>query len=233
MELIFILRIKWLGQSGYILNDGKTEICIDPYLSDIVNKVAGRPRTRAVPIKPEALKSNVVICTHNHLDHIDIEAVPLMKKENMLFLSPSENEQVLKDLGVVNFRGFDVGETIEIGDFKLEAVYAEHTVTAIGVVVEHSGERLYFSGDSEYSKKLEQIKCDYMFICINGKLGNMNVNEAIQLTNIINPKVAVPNHYDMFESNSENPEKFNVPQRFIMEFNKEYELAELSDGINL
>lgn len=219
-----MLKIKWLGQSGYILNDGKQEICIDPYLSDVVNKVANRPRTREVPIEPKDLKSDVVICTHNHLDHIDIEAIPLMNKDDMLFLSPSENEDVLRGLGVVNFKGFDEGQSFEIGDFKLSAVFADHSVTAIGVVVEYNGERLYFSGDTEYNKKLESIVCDYMFICINGRLGNMNVTEAIKITNIINPTLVVPNHYDMFESNSENPEKFDVAQRFIMDFNKEYEV---------
>ena len=217
-----MLKIKWLGQGGYILSDGKTEICIDPYLSDVGNRVAGRPRTRAVPILPEKLKSDVVICTHNHLDHIDTDAIPLMKKEKMLFLSPSENEETLREMGVCNFKGFDVGDGFEIGDLALEAVYAEHTVTAIGVTVSYNGETLYFSGDTEYSERLEAIKCDYMFVCINGRLGNMKVEEAVKLGRIINPKVAVPNHYDMFESNSEDPEKLDLSQRFIMDFNREY-----------
>lgn len=221
-----MLKIKWIGQSGYILNDGKTEICIDPYLSDVVNRVANRPRTRAVPILPQDLKSQVVVCTHNHLDHIDIDAIPLMNKENMLFLSPSECEEPLRALGVVNFKSFDCGTEVTVGDFKLSATFADHTTPAIGVSISHSGKTLYFSGDTFYNKKLESIKCDYMFVCINGKLGNMNVCEATKLADIINPKVAVPNHYDMFESNSENPENFNVKNRFIMEFNREYEVMD-------
>ena len=67
-----------------------------------------------------------------------------------------------------------------------------------------------------------------MFICINGKLGNMNADEAVSIANAVKPSVAVPNHYDMFESNSENPEKFTlrVENGFIMEFNKEYEVKD-------
>ncbi len=38
------LSIRWIGQSGYLLTDGKTTICIDPYLSDVVNRIAGRAR---------------------------------------------------------------------------------------------------------------------------------------------------------------------------------------------
>ncbi|MBR5613995.1 MAG: MBL fold metallo-hydrolase [Clostridia bacterium] len=221
------MYITWLGQSGYILNDGKTEICIDPYLSDAVNRLAGRPRTKPVPIEPEDVKSDVIICTHNHLDHIDIDAIPKMNKENILFLAPSCCEEVLRELGVKNYKPFDNGTVIEVSDFKINAVFADHTVPAIGVLVEHKGKRLYFSGDTFYNERLESIICDYVFICINGKLGNMTVEEAIRLTEKIQPTVAVPNHYDMFESNSENPERFDVPNRFIMEFNMTYKLEEL------
>ena len=33
--------IRALGQSGYLLKAGRSEILIDPYLSDSVNRVAG------------------------------------------------------------------------------------------------------------------------------------------------------------------------------------------------
>ncbi len=218
------MKIKWLGQSGYILTDGKIEICIDPYLSDCVNRIANRPRTRAVPVAPQDLKSDVVICTHNHIDHVDIDAIPEMKKDNMLFLAPTDCMEKLTELGVTNYTPFDEGTTVTIGKFSLKAVFADHTVPAVGVVVEYNGEKLYFTGDTEYNDKLCDTECDYLFICINGRLGNMNVNEAIKVAEKIKPKLAIPNHYDMFLSNSEDPEKFKVDNRFIMEFNKEYEV---------
>jgi L-ascorbate 6-phosphate lactonase len=220
------VKIKWIGQSGYLLSDGKKTICIDPYLSDVVNRVAKRPRMREIPIKPEKLKADIVVCTHNHLDHVDIDAIALMNK-SITFLAPTDCEQTLKDLGVIKYTPFDEDQVFMTGDFKITAVFAEHTVPAIGVLVEYNGESLYFSGDTIYNKKLENIKCDYMFVCINGKFGNMNVNDAILLTNKIKPKMAVPNHYDMFESNSENPENYTkfVSNGFLMEFNKEYEVS--------
>ena len=56
----------------------------------------------------------------------------------------------------------------------------------------------------------------------------MSADDAVKLTNIIKPKTAVPNHYDMFESNSENPEVYakSVKNGFIMEFNREYEVSD-------
>ena len=68
-----------------------------------------------------------------------------------------------------------------------------------------------------------------MFICINGKLGNMNVSEAIKLTKIINPEVGIPTHYGMFESNTENPLNYisKINCGFEMEYNKEYHISEV------
>lgn len=231
-----ITKIKWIGQSGYILNDGKTEICIDPYLSDVVNRIANRPRMVEAPFLPEELKSDVVICTHNHIDHVDIDAIPLMKKDDMLFLAPTDAQNTLKECGVEKYQSFDVGTQIKIGDFSLEAVYANHTVPAVGVVVRHGGKTMYFSGDTEYSTKLEELKeynIDIMFICINGKLGNMNVSDAVKLTKIIKPKAGIPTHYGMFESNTENP--FNYTSKldygFIMDYNKEYNVEEVLKNV--
>ena len=230
------MKITWIGQSGYILSDNKTEICIDPYLSDVVNRIANRPRMVDAPFLPEELKSNVVVCTHNHIDHVDIDAIPLMKKDNMLFLAPSDAKDTLKECGVEKYQAFDVGTEVKIGDFLLEAVYANHTVPAIGVIVKHSGITMYFSGDTEYDEKLEELNkynIAIMFICINGKLGNMNVSDAVKLTKIINPKVGIPTHYGMFESNTENPVNYTskLDCGFIMEFNKEYDVEEVLKNV--
>ncbi len=231
-----MLKIKWIGQGGYIFNDGKTQICIDPYLSDVVNRIAQRPRMVEAPFLPERLNCDVVICTHNHLDHVDIDAIPLMKKDNMLFLAPRDAQKTLVDCGVVNYQTFDEGTSVKIGNFELKAVFADHTVPAVGVVVKHNGRVLYFSGDTEYNKKLEQLKeynIDIMFVCINGRLGNMNVEQAITLTKIINPKAGIPTHYGMFESNTENPQNYisKINCGFEMKYNTEYDIEEVLERV--
>ena len=230
------LSVKWIGQNGYILNDGVTEICIDPYLSDVVERISNLKRMVEAPFFAEELKSDVVICTHNHLDHIDIDAIPFMKKDNMLFLAPADAEKQLRDCGVEKFKAFDEGTIVKTGDFELKAVFAEHTVPAIGVIVKYGDVTLYFSGDTEYNEKLEELKkfnIDIMFICINGKFGNMNVDEAVKLTKIINPKIGVPAHYGMFEINTEDPKKYtsNINCGFEMKYNTEYDVLEMIKNV--
>ena len=42
-------------------------------------------------------------------------------------------------------------------------------------------------------------------------------------------EVSIPNHYDMFASNSEDPRKFTdfIPQSRVLEFNTEYEISDI------
>ena len=68
-------KIRWIGQSGYILSDENTTIYLDPYLSDCVNRVAGRERMVPAPVSAQDIKADAFICTHNHLDHTDPETL--------------------------------------------------------------------------------------------------------------------------------------------------------------
>ena len=222
-------KIRWIGQSGYILSDENTTIYLDPYLSDCVNRVAGRERMVPAPVAAQDIKADAFICTHNHLDHVDVDLIEEMNTDGIDFYAPTDCKETLENLGVKGYNAFDMGSTVKIGNFEAEAVYADHTVPAIGVVVTYGENRLYFTGDTFYNEKLENVKCDILFVCINGKLGNMDVKEAVKLTEKIQPETGVPNHYGMFESNTEDPHKYtdNIQNGFIMEFNKEYSVSEL------
>ena len=225
------MKIRWIGQGGYIINTANTEIIIDPYLSDVVNRIANRPRLFHAPIQPSDIKADAVICTHDHLDHLDIDAIPEMDK-NLRFITTSDGKKKLGEMGFENVQTITVGETVDIGDISVTAVYANHTAETFGLIIRANGKTVYISSDTLYDEKLFEIaqyKPDVTFICINGKLGNMNVEEAVITAKKIGAKVNIPNHYDMFASNSENPELFTekLDNGFIMEFNRDYNLSEI------
>ena len=222
------MKVRFLGQSGYILKTANSEIIIDPYLSDSVNRVSGRPRTLPIPIKAKDINCDAVICTHNHLDHLDPDTVVEIN-DNQFFITTNEGKAELQKMGKANVETLSEGESIRIGDFEITAVFADHTVEAFGLIVKAENKTLYFSGDTLYNESLFEIReynPDVTFICINGRWGNMNVDEALITAQKIGAKVNIPNHYDMFQSNSENPLLFSekIGGGFIMEFNKEYEM---------
>ena len=226
------MTIRFLGQSGYLLKTANTQIIIDPYLSDSVNRVAGRPRLHPVPINPQEIDCDAIVCTHNHLDHLDPDTISLIRDEQF-FVATNEGVEVLATLGKTHVKALSCGESISVGEFTLTAVFANHTVEAFGLVVECEGKRLYFSGDTLFDEKLfaiREFKPDVTFICINGRLGNMNVEEALVVAKAIGAPVNVPNHYDMFASNSEDPHLFadHIAGGKILAFNIVYSLDELT-----
>ncbi len=225
------MTIRPIGQSGYILKSGTTELILDPYLSDIVNKVAGRERSLPAPLDPAKIHADAVICTHDHMDHLDPEAVAQMSKDQF-FITTHEGKAHMAELGQIHVTALGEGQSVRVGDFTVRAVYASHTCEAFGLVIRAEGYTLYFSADTLFDERLFDIaaeKPDMAFLCINGRLGNMNVEEAVRTALQIGAKVSVPNHYDMFASNTEDPCKFTsrVPGSRCLEFNKEYNIADL------
>ena len=223
--------LRPLGQSGYLLQSGTARILIDPYLSDSVGRLHGRPRLLPVPLTPEELPCDGVFCTHNHLDHLDPETALLFPEEQTFFTTPDGCE-ALKSLGRNNCTPLTVGKAVAVKDFTVIPVFAAHTVDAVGLLVEAEGKRLYFSGDTLFDERLFSVadyRPDITLICINGRLGNMTTEEALITAKAIGAPVNIPNHYDMFASNSADPHAFadRIPGGKILEFNKSYAVESL------
>lgn len=225
------MKIRWIGQNGYQLKTAHSEILIDPYLSDIVNRLEHRPRLVPCPLDPKDVHADAVICTHNHIDHLDPDAAAEMPADQR-FITTKEGLEPLTKLGRTNAQAITVGESVRVGDFTITAVFADHPCEVFGVIAEAEGVKLYFSADSLYNEKLFDIAAyqpDVTFICINGKLGNMDYHEAAITVKKIGARVNVPTHYGMFASNTEDPAKFTaeVPNSFVMDFDREYDVSEI------
>ena len=93
--------------------------------------------------------------------------------------------------------------------------------------IQAEGKTLYFSGDTLYDERLFEIvqyHPDVTSVCINGKLGNMTVDEALMVAKRIGAKTNIPNHYNMFASNAEDPHRFadHIDGGTILEYNRSY-----------
>src|SRR4029077_10251509 len=75
------LAIYWLCQAGFAFKDSSgTVVYIDPYFSDVVERLIGFKRMMACPIAAEEVKADLVVCTHEHLDHMDTDALPVLTR---------------------------------------------------------------------------------------------------------------------------------------------------------
>ena len=221
------MKITWLGQGGLLFEKENLKIMIDPYLSDSVRKVNPNNYRRVeVDTGFLAVKPDVMIFTHNHLDHYDPETIKYFISENsrITVLAPSSVwAEVRKIGGRNNYVLFDRHTQWTEGSVRFEAVKAWHSdLSAIGVVIYDEAKTYYVTGDTLYNKEifLDLPKnIDVVFLPINGVGNNMNMADAGRFAAACGAKKIVPIHFGMFDEL--NPKLFACPNKVIPEIYRE------------
>lgn len=202
------MKITYLGQAGFLLEvDGK-KVLIDPYLSDSVAKVQPQNYRRiAVDTRFLAIKPDIIICTHNHHDHLDIETLKhYIKKDSAITcLVPVSGWYELRKFGGNNnYIMFNTGTEWTEGTVRFKAVKAEHSDEhAIGVIVYAEGKAFYFTGDTLYNENVlhsvSNEDLEAVFLPVNGKGNNMNFADAKRFALETKAKKVVPIHIGLFD----------------------------------
>ena len=202
------MKITWLGQAGLLLESDRLKIMIDPYLSDSVGKRSPE-KHRRVPVLESLfdVTPDVMIFTHNHLDHYDPETVShfITRDTRVTVLAPSSVYTEVRAIGGGNnFIKFDRHTEWTEGGIRFTAVKAEHSdPSPIGRLID-DGERVYYvTGDTLYNGEIfsdlpEDIYA--LFLPINGVGNNMNMTDALRFCERVRPKFAVPLHFGLFDS---------------------------------
>lgn len=205
-------RITWLTQGGFVFEADGFRLVVDPYMSD---SLAGKvTRLVGFPLALGDLRPDVVICTHDHLDHLDPETITMIARHypRCAFGGPERAHRHLTELGIDSPLLLEIGHPVTLGPFGITPVFALHSdPSAAGLVIEADGWRLYLTADTEYDDRLFSTTTtapDALLICINGRLGNMNWQEAVQAARRLETPVALPMHYGLFAENTEDPAPF-------------------------
>ena len=224
------MTVFWLGQAGLLFEFNGVRVMVDPYLSNSVEKVEPK-NYRRLPIDESYfdIKPDILILTHNHLDHTDPETLERMfsKHSDICILASYNAWQTARKFGGNNnYVMFNRGTVWTEKGIKFEAVYAEHSDDkAVGVIISYGGRNYYITGDTLYNKKVIKdinIPVDVVFLPINGVGNNMNMTDAAHFAEEIKAKTAVPIHFGMFDSL--NADDFNLKNRVIPEIYKEIKL---------
>ena len=204
------MKITWLGQAGLLFETNGKKILVDPYLSDHV-KTVEPANYRRVPVDEQFLnlQPDVIVITHDHLDHLDRETLKYYLKEDAvpLVLAPSGAWHSLRTTfgGKRNYVMFNEGTTWTEGEIAFLAIRAEHSdPNAIGLWLVAEGKQYYVTGDTLYSERvfasLPISTPDVLFVPINGKGNNMNATDAAAFSARVGAVHTVPIHFGLFDS---------------------------------
>lgn len=210
------------GQAGYIVKSSSGQLlAIDLYLSNCVERVEGHKGfKRLLPqiLGPSDLAFNAIICTHPHLDHFDIDAVPEMVAKGAKLYCSSDCHKLIQQMQMEYYSSQVLyvvpGMEVETGDFKIVFVDCEHgpeVPDAVGVIVKVDGKTIYETGDTclrlDRASEIPQ-PLDVMIAPINGMYGNMNSVECASLAEALHPSITIPCHYGMFASHGGDLKQF-------------------------
>jgi L-ascorbate 6-phosphate lactonase len=183
------VALAWLGQAGFIVRAGTATALVDPFLAPYDG------REYESSLAPEHADGvDVVLCTHEHVDHFDAESAPAIAKASpgAVFVVPTPIVDMVTEAGIPGDRvaGIQPGEVLEVADLTIRAVPAMHGVTMedaygfgeelsgglvrfVGFVVDAAGVRLYHAGDTIHFPGMEAIlgdlSVDLALLPINGR----------------------------------------------------------------
>ena len=163
--------------------------------------------------------ANYIFITHEHYDHFDVKSILNVMNEKTIFIYPKTMETKFNndlEVNMSNVIKVEPNEEIELGEgiqckivsaYNLNKKFHEKIKKWVGFVLYVNGTSYYVTGDTDLIDEIKQIDCDVLLIPIGGTY-TMDVNEAVELVNIINPKVVIPTHYGSVVGDKKLGKKF-------------------------
>lgn len=187
------MRATFLGQSGWLLDSGEHQICIDPFLT-------GNPLATQ---KADDIRCDYLLLTHAHGDHIG-DAVPIAQRTGALVVTTNEIATDLAQKGLKT-HGMHIGGTQTYPFGKLRLTIAFHGAgiaggQPCGFLVESGGKKIYHAGDTALYSDMKLVHdlwgpVDLALLPIGGNF-TMDADDAAVAARWIQAKLTVPMHYD-------------------------------------
>jgi len=210
--------IEWLGHGSFLFISCKgKKILLDPWISTNP-KCPGRYRR-----KKGFGAVDLILWTHGHVDHFMLpDAKELVADYQPKIVAPWELSFFIKaEIPGANCQTFTLankGATANLDGIKVTMVEAFHSAgaqltgfegtnrfvgEAVGYIMEfENGLKIYHSGDTSLMGDMKTIIGDFykpdIAILPIGGVFTMGPDEAAFACKLINPKVAIPEHYGTF-----------------------------------
>lgn len=203
-----MLKITYLSHSAFLLDDGKHQLVIDPFLT-------GNPNA---PVEAAEIKAPFVVVTHGHGDHLG-DGIHIAKTNKGIFIAVNELANYAASQGA-NAHNMHIGGAWNFPFGRIKFTIAHHG-SAIsdgrymgepaGVIISMGGKKIYHAGDTGLFMDMKLIgELEDIDICMLPIGGNftMDIDDAVIAADMIKPKMLIPMHYNTFPVIQAAPEEF-------------------------
>jgi L-ascorbate metabolism protein UlaG (beta-lactamase superfamily) len=202
------LTLTFLGHSGFAFQDGRHTLLLDPFLT-------GNPAARHTP---GDLACDYIALTHGHSDHLG-DTVALARSNDATVIGVFELCNYLGERGVAKTDPANPGGKITTGFGWVALTQAFHSSSyegrylgmPCGLVVSMGGAVVYHCGDTGLFGDMRLIgevyRPDLALIPIGDRY-TMGPELATRAAELINPKVAIPIHFNTWPPIAQDPKAF-------------------------
>lgn len=178
------LRIKWLGQAGFMIENNNKRLYVDPFT-----------------IPSNSLKGDAILVTHGDFDHCDQASInQLLKNDAIVFTSADCGTRLL---WVNNLIIVKPGNNYTLGSVHIETVDAYSTRDSqhakglgVGYIITIEGIRIYHAGDTEVIPEMGSFgHIDVAILPISNEEHSMSPSEAAVAARLLNANYTVPMQY--------------------------------------
>jgi L-ascorbate metabolism protein UlaG (beta-lactamase superfamily) len=184
--------IHWLGHDTFRIT-GEKVIYTDPF--EIKKKDT----------------ADIILITHEHRDHCSAADVEKVRgPETVIVATPDCAAKLSGDV-----RFMKPGDRITVEGIDIEAVPAYNTNKKfhpksngwVGYIFTVNKKRVYLAGDTDRIPEMKDFDVDIALLPVSGTYV-MTAEEAVNAAVDINPKVAIPMHYDSIVGTPDDAERF-------------------------
>jgi L-ascorbate 6-phosphate lactonase len=228
------VELTWLGQSSFLIRATDATLAVDPFLTPHPDRLVAPPdRAEAFTgldgvlithehwdhLDEDACRALATASPEAlfvaPLPIVDMIAALGVDAGRIAGLQPGDSARA----GAARVHALPACHAVHVADgYSLGGDPADGDVRFLGYAVEAGGESVYHSGDTialdGLAERLRELGVDAAPLPVNGRrpereaqdiVGNLEPEEAVELTAAAGTRVLVPTHFDMFAANLGDP----------------------------
>ncbi|MBI4508900.1 MAG: MBL fold metallo-hydrolase [Deltaproteobacteria bacterium] len=209
------LRIQLVGHATFLIELGGQRIVTDPWFADRIGipfRFFNLRRSDSPGVSGEIPSVDLILCSHRHADHFNLNDLARMNRSAEVFVA---DKWMKRKLGAMGYRNVNVvrpWDKKDLGSVAVSAVPAiegAEGLPQVGYVLEGSGKKIYFGGDTAYFEGFEEIGMRYQIdvalvpvdgVKILGRTVTMTPTQAAWAVRQLKAKITIPHHYHVTSS---------------------------------